>query len=201
MDILSFGPISLRAGRGVISTMTVAGSAVSESSEVLGRKAATQFKGPGLVKVDLTLRLHRELLGRDVLGAYRSWAAVQEAGTAYPLRVGGSSFADNPMLLTECRLSSPQYGFGGDLICADVALSFQEYLPAAVVTAGAGASSGFAGGGGSAGSSAPTGGDVLDPYGVQGYSTEEKGRLKRIVGGFASAILKNVTGLGKGGKQ
>lgn len=40
MDILSFGPISLRAGRGVISTMTVAGSAVSESSEVLGRKAA-----------------------------------------------------------------------------------------------------------------------------------------------------------------
>lgn len=195
MDILTFGPISLRAGRGVISTMTVAGSAVSESSEVLGRKAATQFKGPGLVKVDLTLRLHRELLGEDVLEAYRSWAAVQEAGTAYPLRVGGSSFADNPMLLTECRLSSPQYGFGGDLICADVALSFQEYLPAAVVTAGAGATGGFSGGSGAAASG---GGSALDPYGVQGYTAEEKGGLKRKISGLAAQLAQKAQGMGVG---
>lgn len=193
MDILSFGPISLGAGRAAVTTLTVSGAAASSTSEVLGRKAATQFKGPGLVKVDLTLRLHRELLGEDVLEAYRSWAAVQEAGTAYPLRVGGSSFADNPMLLTECRLSSPQYGFGGDLICADVALSFQEYLPAAVVTAGA--SGGFSGGSGAAASG---GGSGLDPYGVQGYTAEEKGGLKRKISGLAAQLAQKVQGMGVG---
>ena len=189
MDILTFGPISLGAGRAAVTTLTVSGAAASSTSEVLGRKAATQFKGPGLVKVDLTLRLHRELLGEDVLEVYRSWAAVQEAGTAYPLRVGGSSFADNPMLLTECRLSSPQYGFGGDLICADVALSFQEYLPAAVVTAG------FSGGSGAAASG---GGSALDPYGVQGYTAEEKGGLKRKISGLAAQLAQKVQGMGVG---
>lgn len=195
MDILSFGPISLGAGRAAVTTLTISGAAASSTSEVLGRKAATQFKGPGLVKVDLTLRLHRELLGEDVLEAYRSWAAVQEAGTAYPLRVGGSSFADNPMLLTECRLSNPQYGFGGDLICADVALSFQEYLPAAVVTAGAGASGGFSGGSGAAASGGDSG---LDPYGVQGYTAEEKGGLKRKISGLAAQLAQKVQGMGVG---
>ena len=200
MDLLEFGPISLQAGRGVISTMSVTGSVVSASSEVLGRKAATQYKGPGLVKVDLTVRLHRQLLGRDVLGVYRSWVRIQEAGEAHPLQVGGSFFADNPMLLTECRLSSPQYGYDGNLLCADVSLSFQEYLPPAAVAVSSGgmASGGSAPGVASAEMTTPAG---LDPYGVQGYAPEEKNSLKRSICGPIAAMVQKVADLAKGGKK
>ena len=88
MDILTFGPISLRAGRAAVTTLTVSGAAASSTSEVLGRKAATQFKGPGLVKVDLTLRLHRELLGEDVLEAARD--LVEDLKLAAEEAAGGT---------------------------------------------------------------------------------------------------------------
>lgn len=178
MDLLTFGSISYRPGQAFVSSVSVSSSISKSSSEVLNQKPTTQFKGPGLVKVDITLRLHEMLLRRDILEEQQKWISLQESGQASPLLVGGSQYAQNPMLLAECKLSNPQYGYEGQILSAELSLSFQEYIPATeagAVTGGQASTSlglDISGSGGA------------DYYQVQNYTQEEKISMKRTLPGF-----------------
>lgn len=186
MDLLTFGSISYRPGQAFVSSVSVSSSISKSSSEVLNQKPATQVKGPGLIKVDLTLKLHQSLFHQDILEEHKKWISLQESGQASPLLVGGSQYAQNPMLLAECKLSNPQYGYEGQILSAELSLSFQEYIPAAEVGTAAG------GQGGTSPGLVSSGSGVADYYQVQDYTQEEKGKVKRKVSGLVSSLVDRI---------
>lgn len=137
MDVGKFGTKLFTVSSSKVLTFSdfeISSSLNTSAGESKGKKPTTTVKGPGLLKVPLTLDLSARL-GIDVQAEIDSWIAILNAGKPFPLILCGKAVSVNQFLLDSCKASDMEIvkvGCKPLLAKAKLSLNFTEYLPPGV---------------------------------------------------------------------
>lgn len=134
MVVAKFGPKTLEVSANKILTFDdfeLTGDLDASSEEASKKKPATTVKGPGLLKISLTVKLSASL-GVNVQSEIDSWLGLKDSAVAYPFILCGKAVSLNSFLLKSgsatdyvvTKVAGAPY-----LTAASLKLEFEEYLP------------------------------------------------------------------------
>lgn len=147
MVVAKFGPKTFEVSANKILTFDdfeLTGDLDTSSEEASKKKPATTIKGPGLLKISLSVKLSA-LLGVDVQAEIDSWLSLKDSSVAYPFILCGKAVSLNGFLLKSGSASDyviTKVAGAPFLASASLKLEFEEYLspgaqPGAKKTGGA----------------------------------------------------------------
>lgn len=175
--IASFGEKTFMVSRKRIYTFsdfTWSSKLQTEKQDTAGKKPTSTIKGPGLNTIKITLLLNR-MLGVNPRKELEDWEHIKDSGTPNAFILGSSAMGLNKYLVTDCSLSKTIIDKNGDINAAELALTFEEYLPGGKQ---------IKGGAAAVGGTKAAGITAKNAYSVVAPTPQEKSQLKRSNAGM-----------------